>query len=124
MKLHESGFKITFVNSDFNHKRVVKSIINIDQQHVKLVSIPDGLEPEDDRKDLAKLSLGISSTMPSELQKLIEDINNNACESDEYGRITGLVCDMSMAWALEIAHKFNLGSKVLPTRQFQQPCMP
>lgn len=61
--LTKHGFKITFVNTDFNHKRVVDAFPNkVDGEGrpIHLVSIPDGMELGEDRNDLGKLTDGIS----------------------------------------------------------------
>lgn len=61
-KLVENGCKVIFVNTDFVHKRVVRSMVE-QQDHslddssslLKLVSIPDGLGLEDDSNNMSKL---------------------------------------------------------------------
>ena len=65
-KLVGHGCKITFVNTDFTHKRVMSSMAKQESLHgspMKLVSIPDGLGPDDDRSDVGALSVSILSTM-------------------------------------------------------------
>ncbi|XP_028769697.1 UDP-glycosyltransferase 83A1-like [Neltuma alba] len=77
---------------------------------LRFVSIPDGMGPEDDRNDLARLCLAMLSTMYSEFEKLLEN-NNTECGD----RITCVVADVSMAWALEVAHKFGINAAVICT---------
>ncbi|KAK4260655.1 hypothetical protein QN277_003741 [Acacia crassicarpa] len=114
-KLAQNGLKVTFVNSDFNHRRVVKAVLNENEEQqqqrneslpLELVSIPDGMGPEDDRTDMAKLSLAILRTMPLELEKLIEGFKGR-------DRITCVVADVNMAWALEVSHKLGIKSAVI-----------
>ncbi|XP_061347441.1 UDP-glycosyltransferase 83A1-like isoform X1 [Gastrolobium bilobum] len=106
-KLVENGCKVYFVNTDFNHKRVVSSMVeqqeSLDESLVKLVSIPDGLRPEDDRTDFVKLFDAILSTMPSMLQRKIEEIHL-------YGedRISCIVADVNMGWALNVGNKLGI----------------
>ncbi|XP_054810438.1 UDP-glycosyltransferase 83A1-like [Prosopis cineraria] len=111
-KLAQNGLKITFVNSDFNHRRVVNAMKTEEERETKLplelVSIPDGMGPEDDRNDMAKLSLAILSTMSSEFEKLLEDIHGR-----DGRRISCIVADVNMAWALEIAHKLGIKAAVI-----------
>nr|KYP41620.1 Cytokinin-O-glucosyltransferase 2 [Cajanus cajan] len=106
-KLVQHGCKVIFVNSDINHKRVVSSMVeqqhSIDESKIKLVSIPDGLGPDDDRHDWGKLCDAIRSTMPSALQKLIEDIHLNGDI-----RISFIIADFGMAWAFEVGTKFGI----------------
>ncbi|XP_019426575.1 PREDICTED: UDP-glycosyltransferase 83A1-like [Lupinus angustifolius] len=111
-KLAEHGFNIIFVNTDFNHERVLCSMSNQENiingtSLIKLVSIPDGLEPEHDRNILGDLCVSMLSTMPSLLEKLIEDINMKG----EY-RINCIVVDGFMAWVLEVATKLGIKGAV------------
>ena len=73
------GCKVTFVNSEFNHKRVVNALSNKDhvRSHINLVSITDGLEPWEDRNDLGKLTEAILKVMPVKLEELIEQVNRS-----------------------------------------------
>jgi len=106
-KMVEHGCKISFVNTDFSHKRVMSSVGKQESLEesatIKLVSIPDGLEADDDRSDLGKLCDSIVSTMPSMLEKLIEDIHVNGGD-----RITCIVADVIMGWALEVGRKLGI----------------
>ncbi|XP_072061515.1 UDP-glycosyltransferase 83A1-like isoform X1 [Arachis hypogaea] len=104
-KLVDHGCNIIFVNSDFNHKRVVRSMDNNNgsSSPIKLVSISDGLGPEHDRVDLGELCDSMLRTMPSELEKLIEDLQLN-----EGIKVTCVVADVFMGWALEVARKVGI----------------
>ena len=54
----EQGCKITFVITEFIHKREMSSMV-VQESHdgslIKLVSIPNGLGPNDDRSNLGEL---------------------------------------------------------------------
>ncbi|KAI4346663.1 hypothetical protein L6164_007541 [Bauhinia variegata] len=106
-KLAEHGFKIIFVNSDFIHELVMASFGEsqetfIMESSIKLVSIPDGLGSEEDRKDGSKLIHAIAKNMPASLEKLIEDVNGS-CNG-----ICCIVADVNMGWALEVARKMGI----------------
>ncbi|KAK6117421.1 hypothetical protein DH2020_048830 [Rehmannia glutinosa] len=105
--LVKHGIKVTFVNTEFNHERVVKSLSDLDnvRQVVNMVSIPDGLEPWEDRNDLGKLSEAIFRVMPGELESLIIEKNINGKEGD---KIVCVIADGSMGWALEVAAKIGV----------------
>ncbi|KHN25574.1 UDP-glycosyltransferase 83A1 [Glycine soja] len=65
-KLVGHGCKITFVNTDFTHKRVMSSMAKQESLHgspMKLVSILDGLGPDDDRSDVVGSKLGIKGVL-------------------------------------------------------------
>ncbi|KAK4490741.1 hypothetical protein RD792_001444 [Penstemon davidsonii] len=111
--LAENGIKVTFVNTDFNHERIEKALQqkgNINEL-IHLTSIPDGLEPWEDRNDLGKLTETILKVMPEKLESLIEQINRT--ENDE---IVCILTDYYMGWALEMAEKFGVKrAAFLPT---------
>jgi len=114
-KLVNDGCKVIFVNTDFNHRRVVSSMEEqqdgsiLDEESVlKLVSIPDGLGPDDDRNDQAKLCEAIPKAMPEALEKLIEDIHLKG-----ENKISFIVADLCMAWALEVGSKMGIKAAVL-----------
>lgn len=106
-KMVEHGCKITFVNTDFSQKRMMSYVGKQESLEesptIKLVSIPDGLEADDDRSDLGKLCDSVLSTMPSMLEKVIQDIHENSGE-----RITCIVADVIMGWALEVGRKLGI----------------
>ncbi|XP_027100805.2 UDP-glycosyltransferase 83A1-like [Coffea arabica] len=103
--LVKHGIKVTFVNTEFDHKRVIESLSgeeNVpDMMH--LVSVPDGLESWEDRNDAGKLMKAIFRVMPAKLEALIEKINQS--ESD---KITCLIADENVGWALEVAKKMKV----------------
>jgi hypothetical protein len=99
------GFMVTFVNTEYIHKRVVNALAEKNHlgDQIHLVSIPDGLDPWEDRTDLGKLCEAIFRVMPRKLEELIEDINRS-----EGDHITCVVTDISMGWALEVAEKMKI----------------
>ncbi|XP_059643427.1 UDP-glycosyltransferase 83A1-like [Cornus florida] len=107
--LVKHGFRVTFVNTEFNHKRVMNALSeknNIGDQ-IHLVSIPDGIELSEDRNDLGKLSEAIFQVMPGKLEELIENINGS-----DNDKITCIISDESMGWALEVAEKMGIKGAV------------
>ncbi|KAK8652557.1 hypothetical protein V6N13_126588 [Hibiscus sabdariffa] len=115
-RLVDHGFSITFVNTDFNHKRVKDAFGNKveGEGSIHLVSIPDGMEPGEDRNHLGKLNDGITNVMPSEFRKLLKKING--FEDD---KISCVIADVNMGWALDIAAEFQIpGSAFWPASAF------
>nr|GMC99351.1 UDP-glycosyltransferase 83A1-like [Ipomoea batatas] len=100
--LVKHGCKVTFVNSEFNHNRIINSMSEADND-INLVSVPDGLAVEEDRNDLKKLTEAQFEVVPGKLEALIHNIN----ESDE-NRISCLIADESLGWALDLAKKLGL----------------
>ncbi|CAJ1947108.1 unnamed protein product [Sphenostylis stenocarpa] len=114
-KLVENGCKVLFVNSEFDHKRVVSSIAeqednsNLDEESgLKLVSIPDGLESDDDRKDLRKLFDSMQNFMPEALEKFIEDVHLKGED-----KISFIVADLCMGWALDVGKKLGIKGAIV-----------
>ena len=104
-KIVKHGFKITFVNTDFNHNRVVGALDSLMDSNISLVSIPDGFGPEDDRNELGKLCEAMLRTMPEKLEELINYIN--ASNGDD--KISCIVADAAgMGWAIEVGIKMGI----------------
>ncbi|KAH7846529.1 hypothetical protein Vadar_014981 [Vaccinium darrowii] len=104
-RVAQHGFKVTFVNSEFNHRRVMNALLDKDNvgNHVNLVSIPDGLEPWEDRNDLLKLTESTLKIMSGKLEELIEKINGS-----DNNKITCVIADGGQGWALEVAEKMRI----------------
>ena len=83
------------------------------------MSIPDGLGPEDDRNEIGKLCEAILLTMPEKLEELIININNSNGDDD---KISCIVADAGMGWALEVLIRWEL--KELSTGLHQQLRLP
>ncbi|KAK9218394.1 hypothetical protein WN943_007031 [Citrus x changshan-huyou] len=103
--LAKHGFRVTFVNTDYDHKRIVESLEGKNDlgEQIRLVSIPDGMEPWEDRNDFGKLFEKVLQVMPGKLEELIEDINSREDE-----KLDCFIADGYMAWSMEVAKKMNV----------------
>ncbi|KAJ4812556.1 UDP-glycosyltransferase 83A1 [Rhynchospora pubera] len=103
--LVEHGFKVTFVNTEFNHLRVLQALPNkgSNLKGINLVSIPDGLRPGEDRNDLGLLAEGFTKVMPGHLEDLIRE-NNEKGED----KIKWLIADQNMGWSFPVAKKMGV----------------
>ncbi|KAI3699694.1 hypothetical protein L2E82_44137 [Cichorium intybus] len=72
-----------------------------------MVSIPDGLEPWEDRNDLCKLTNSILRSMPGKLEDLIETIIK-----EDTNKVTCIIADGCMGWATRVAKKMGIRSAV------------
>ncbi|ESR44524.1 hypothetical protein CICLE_v10012795mg [Citrus x clementina] len=108
--LAKHGLRITFVNSEYNHNRVLESLEgkNYIGEQIHLVSIPDGIEPWDDRSDMRKLLEKRLQVMPGKLEGLIEEIHGREGE-----KIACLIADGAAGWAIEVAEKMKLRRAVV-----------
>ncbi|KAL8234044.1 hypothetical protein R6Q59_020144 [Mikania micrantha] len=100
-----NGLKVTFVNTEFTHKRVMSACSEIDglSDIMQIVSIPDGIESCDDRSDLGKLTKAVFEHMPTKLEELINDINKNNEE-----KIACIIADYGMGWVSRVAQKIGI----------------
>ncbi|ERM99962.1 hypothetical protein AMTR_s00110p00119150 [Amborella trichopoda] len=109
-RMVEHGFVVTFLNSDYNHKRVLEAPKAHPQYQtghgngpISLVSIPDGLDPGADRNQLGPLCESMLSSMPRALEKLIDDITNV-----QGLEIHCVVAHLNMGWALDVAKRLGI----------------
>ncbi|KAF5748931.1 putative UDP-glucuronosyltransferase [Tripterygium wilfordii] len=98
--LAKLGFKITFVNTEYNHDQVKRNLQGDVGVQINLVSVSDGMEPGESRNQPGKASGAILQVMPGKIEELIERINGSESE-----KITCILADQSIGWALEIAEK-------------------
>lgn len=89
------GFKIDFVNTEFNHDRILKSMQNKGAipEGIHMISVPDGMDPADDHTDIGKMVGGLSAAMLSPLEEMIK-----------IKKIKWMIADVSMSWALELTN--------------------
>ncbi|TYJ05906.1 hypothetical protein E1A91_A12G196100v1 [Gossypium mustelinum] len=110
LQIAAHGVKVTLVNTEFIHEKVMASLpakdLEEDQKPpISLVSIPDGLEPDDDRRDYVKMTESMRRVMPGHFMKLIENINSRS-NGDE--KISCVLADTAAGWALEVAEKMGI----------------
>ncbi|KAL6894118.1 hypothetical protein ACP4OV_008216 [Aristida adscensionis] len=101
-RLAEHGLDVVFVNTDFNHERVLKAMAGDGRSQatgaaaaaaagIHMVSFPDGMGPDDDRTDIPRLGAGLPAAMRGRLEEMIRS-----------EKIRWVVADVSMSWALEL----------------------
>jgi hypothetical protein len=102
--LHCRGFHVTFVNSEFNHSRLLRSrgAAALDGiEGFRFATIPDGLPPSDAdaTQDVPSLCRLTSATCLPHLKRLLADLN----ASTESPPITCVVGDDVMSFTLDAA---------------------
>ncbi|KAI4312880.1 hypothetical protein MLD38_037670 [Melastoma candidum] len=95
MILHHRGFFVTFVNSEFTHRRMLRSGCLTSLEGLpgwRFVSIPDGLPPSDTDadQDLPALCDSSRTLMVGPFSDLIEKMLK---ESSDFSRISHIVAD-------------------------------
>ncbi|GMN27427.1 hypothetical protein TIFTF001_001642 [Ficus carica] len=111
--LHQKGFSITFVNTEFNHNRLLKSTppdhhhllsASFSDHHFRFETIPDGLPPSDPNstQDLASLSDSTMKNFSAPFLQLLTKINDKAKEAGGgvVSPVTCLVADGFMPFAV------------------------
>ncbi|EOY22033.1 UDP-Glycosyltransferase superfamily protein [Theobroma cacao] len=106
LQIAAHGVKVTFVNTEFIHEKIMVSVPEKAEGRslISLASLPDGLELEDDRTDYAKLIESVRRTMPGYLEDFILKIN----QSNINEKISCVIADTSVGWALEVAKKVGI----------------
>ncbi|KAK1309489.1 UDP-glycosyltransferase 83A1 [Acorus calamus] len=108
-RLIDRGFHVTFVNTDFASLPSPLSGTGLTPPLLRLVSIPDGLEPDADRNNLMRLTLAMQEHMPGLLEELL--VHNTSGES----LVTCIIADRCIAWALDVAKKIGLRAAAFST---------
>ncbi|CAL9014281.1 unnamed protein product [Prunus brigantina] len=101
--LAKHGIKVTFVNTEHIHMQMQIALAMEDDDigsKVHLVFITDGLESLEDRKKPGKLSEVIMQVIPRTFEELVERIVGSNGD-----KISCIIADQSLGWALEIAEK-------------------
>ncbi|TKY56268.1 7-deoxyloganetin glucosyltransferase [Spatholobus suberectus] len=106
--LHFKGFHITFVNTEYNHKRLLKargpdSLDGLPS--FRFETIPDGLpEPDvDDTQDIPSLCDSTRRTCSPHFKNLLGKINNSDAPP-----VTCIVSDGAMSFTLEAAEELGV----------------
>ncbi|KAJ0973883.1 hypothetical protein J5N97_015848 [Dioscorea zingiberensis] len=101
------GFTITFINTHFNHARLLSAMPTTYNTNpsINFISIPDGLQPGDDRYHVANLCKALITIMPLHLEEIIINMMHKQPEQD---KPTCLIADQAMAWAFNVAKKNGL----------------
>ncbi|MED6114089.1 hypothetical protein PIB30_076962 [Stylosanthes scabra] len=114
--LAKHGCKVTFLNTEYNYKRMKKAVAataqanNIDDHDeesstmIRFVTLPDGLDPEDDRNNVRKMLGYMKKTVPALLPNLIQDINS----LDSENKISCILVTFNMSCVLEVGHKLGI----------------
>ncbi|KAM7506837.1 hypothetical protein LguiA_017290 [Lonicera macranthoides] len=105
--LAKRGLKVSFVNTEVIHKRIVGGLsedVAAFGDDFHMVTIADGLEPEEDRAAPGKLYESINRSMPLKLEELIREMNT----TEKDNKITCLIADTALGWAQEVAMKMGI----------------
>ena len=107
--LHHEGFHITFVNTEFNHQRFMKSRDpnSLDGlPDFRFETIPDGLPPSDinTSQDIPSLCESIMNNFLAPFSDLLVKLNNATSDNPP---VTCIVSD-AMVFTITAAQEFNI----------------
>lgn len=113
--LHSKGFLITFVNSEFNHQRLLRSQ-GLDAlkglPSFRFETIPDGLPPPENTnatQDIQSLLKSVDETCLDPFKSLVDKV------SASYAEVTCIVADLFMGCTLEAARELGIPELLLWT---------
>ncbi|VAH75473.1 unnamed protein product [Triticum turgidum subsp. durum] len=119
--LHTRGFHVTFVNNEFNHRRLLRSQ-GVDALHglpaFRFAAIADGLPPSDREatQDVPALCYSTMTTCLPGFKELVAKLNE---EAETFGGalppVTCVVADSTMTFALRAARELGLRCATLWT---------
>ncbi|KAM3342497.1 7-deoxyloganetin glucosyltransferase [Capsicum galapagoense] len=107
--LHVKGFHITFVNTEFNHRRLLKSqgpnSLN-GFPSFRFESIPDGLAPsnEDATQDVPSLCESSKKSCLAPFRDLVTRLNDNS----SFPSITCIVADAAMSFTQQVSEELGV----------------
>ncbi|KAH0705343.1 hypothetical protein KY290_010038 [Solanum tuberosum] len=110
--LHHKGFHITFVNTEFNHRRLLRSRGSHSLDGLlsfRFVTIPDGLPPSDAdaTQDIPSLNESIIKTCLGPFRDLLAKLNDNSNTSN-VPPVTCIVSDGIMSFTLAAAQELGV----------------
>ncbi|KAG7960691.1 hypothetical protein I3843_10G136500 [Carya illinoinensis] len=111
--LHHKGFHVTFVNTEFNHRRLLKSKgpdSLDDLPDFRFETIPDGLPPSDDdaTQDIPSLSDSIRKTCLVSFRSLMAKLNDTHVSSNVVPPVSCIVSDLGMSFAINAAEELGI----------------
>ncbi|MCL7039749.1 hypothetical protein MKW94_012753 [Papaver nudicaule] len=107
--LHNKGIHITFVNTEFNHRRLIKSRGSDSVKGLpdfQFHTIPDGLPPTDDdsTQDIPSLCFSTKKNCGVPFSNLLTKLNETA----GVPRVSCVISDGCMSFTLAVAKEFGL----------------
>ncbi|XP_073022048.1 7-deoxyloganetin glucosyltransferase-like [Primulina eburnea] len=107
--LHHRGFFITFVNTEFNHNRLLRARgpeAVKDLEDFRFRTIPDGLPPSDKdaTQDIPQLCDSLRRNGLPPFLELIKNLN----ESPDYPKVSCIVSDAVMSFTLDAAEQLGI----------------
>uniref|UniRef100_A0A0E0M6H5 Glucosyltransferase n=1 Tax=Oryza punctata TaxID=4537 RepID=A0A0E0M6H5_ORYPU len=120
--LVDRGFAVTFVNTEHNHRRVVAAAAaaasagaggvqapGIRARRLRLVAVADGMGDGEDRDNLVRLNATMEEAIPPQLEPILDGAGGEG----QLGKVTCVVVDVGMSWALDAVKRRGLPAAAL-----------
>ncbi|KAK1406850.1 hypothetical protein QVD17_38458 [Tagetes erecta] len=113
--LHSKGFFITFVNTEFNHQRLLRShgLDSLDGlPSFRFETIPEGLPPPKNpnaSQDIPTLAKAVEENCLGPFKRLVTKVN------DSYAPVTCIVADLLMGFTIDAATELGIPEILLWT---------
>ncbi|CAN0903323.1 UDP-glycosyltransferase 85A8, partial [Linum grandiflorum] len=106
------GFHVTFVNTDYNHKRLLKSWAAAASSssfppRFDFESIPDGLPPSDNIDSTQDIPL-LCDSIPKNLLAPFRDLVHKLNDCVALPRVSCILSDAAMAFTLDVARELRI----------------
>ncbi|KAL5232098.1 hypothetical protein ABZP36_030874 [Zizania latifolia] len=117
--LLDRGFAVTFVNTEHNHRRVLAAAGGSaatsegNRSQLRLVGVADGMDDTEDRDNFVRLNATMKEAIPPQLEALLDGSGEEGQGEVGLGKVTCVVVDVGMAWALDAAKRRGLPSAAL-----------
>nr|XP_017248766.1 PREDICTED: UDP-glycosyltransferase 85A5-like [Daucus carota subsp. sativus] len=106
--LHNRGFYITFVHTDFSYRRSLRSLSPVGHSATfRFETIPDGLPPPespDDFPHVIQLCVSTSIHSLSPFRDLVTRLNN----SPDVPPVTCIISDATMSFTLDVSQELGI----------------
>jgi UDP:flavonoid glycosyltransferase YjiC (YdhE family) len=111
--LHARGFHVTFVNTEYNHARLVRTRGAAAVAGVpgfRFATIPDGLPPSEDddvTQDIPSLCRSTTETCLGPFRRLLAELNDDSAATG-HPLVTCVVSDVVMGFSIDAAKELGL----------------
>ncbi|PHU20395.1 7-deoxyloganetin glucosyltransferase [Capsicum chinense] len=112
--LHVRGFHITFINTEFNHRRLLKSQGPNALDGLSsfcFESIPDGLPTpsnEDATQDILSLCEACKKCLVHPFRDLVTRLNSNSSSAMNFPPVTCIVSDLGMSFTHQVSEELDI----------------
>jgi UDP:flavonoid glycosyltransferase YjiC (YdhE family) len=109
----DGGFDVTFVNTKYNHDRVMAAAAAAGTTtlagaggRLRLIAVADGIDDAGDHENLILLNAAMQEAIPPQLEALLDG-------EEGLGKVTCVVVDAGMSFVLDVVKRRGITSAAL-----------